>query len=141
LLPYLFVKGDALRKLLAFILGALFAANALWMLAAPLDWYNHIPGVTDTGPANAHFIRDIGCAYLVAALALLWLAVMPARAWPAALAAGAFLLLHAGTHVWDTVAGREHGHRLLGEIPTVILPALLTLWLAWPPKPSARAGL
>jgi hypothetical protein len=132
------VKGDVLRKLLAFILGALFAANALWMLATPFDWYNQIPGVVDSGPANAHFIRDIGCAYLVAALALLWLGIAPARAWPAALAAGAFLLLHAGIHVWDTLAGREHGHRLLAEIPTVILPALLTLWLAWPPKLSLR---
>jgi hypothetical protein len=125
-----------LRTLLAFILGLLSAGNALWMLAAPLDWYHHIPGVVDTGPANTHFIRDIGCAYLVAALALLWLAVSPARAWPAALAAGVFLLLHAGTHVWDTLAGREHAHRLLAEIPTVIVPALLTLWLAWPPKPE-----
>src|SRR5258708_3195017 len=135
------MKAGPLRKLLAFILGILNAANALWMFAAPFDWYNRIPGVRDSGPANAHFIRDIGCAYLVAALALLWLAVQPARAWPAALAAAAFLLLHAATHVWDTVAGREHAHRLLTEIPTIILPALLTLWLAWPPKPSMRKEL
>jgi hypothetical protein len=132
------MKGGALRKLLAFILGILFAANALWMLAAPFDWYSRIPGVTDTGPANAHFIRDIGCAYLVVALALFWLAVQPARAWPAALASAAFLLLHAATHVWDTVAGREHAHRLLAEVPTVILPALFTLCLAWPAKLSMQ---
>jgi len=135
------VTGKALRKPLTFTLAILFAANALWMLAAPFDWYNHIPGVTDTGPANAHFIRDIGCAYLVAALALLWLAIAPARAWPAALAAGVFLLLHAMTHVWDTVAGREHAHRLLAEIPTIILPALLALWLAWPPRSSLPKDL
>lgn len=120
-----------MRNLLASILGILLGANALWMLAAPLHWYAHIPGVAETGPANTHFIRDIGCAYLVAALALLWLAAAPKRAWPAVLAGGAFLFLHSSVHVWDTIAGREHFPRLLAEIPTVILPALLTLWLGW----------
>jgi hypothetical protein len=122
-----------MRKLLASILGILSGANALWMLAAPLHWYSQIPGVVESGPANVHFIRDIGCAFLVAALALLWFAVAPKRAWPAVLAGGAFLTLHSSIHVWDTLAGREHPHRLLAEIPTIILPALLTLWLGWPP--------
>ncbi len=122
-----------MRKFLASILGILLGANALWMLASPLHWYAHIPGVTESGPANVHLIRDIGCAFLTAALALLWFAAAPKRAWPAVLAAGMFLLLHSSIHVWDTIAGREHLHRLLAEIPTVILPALLTLWLGWPP--------
>lgn len=123
-----------MRKLVASILGILLGANALWMLTIPFDWYAQIPGVTATGPANAHLIRDVGCAFLAVALALLWFAVAPKRAWPAVLAGGTFLLLHASIHVWDTVAGREHLHSLLAEIPTVILPAFLTLWLGWPPS-------
>src|SRR5438874_302110 len=47
-------------------------ANAAWMLAAPLHWYETVPGVTDFGPYNAHFVRDIGCIYLTAGLALTW---------------------------------------------------------------------
>ena len=121
-----------MRTLLASILGILLGANGLWMLTGPFYWYAHIPGVTETGPANAHLIRDVGCAFLVTALALLWFAVSPMRAWPAVLAGGAFLFSHASVHVWDTIAGREHPHRLLTEIPTVILPAFLTLWLCWP---------
>jgi hypothetical protein len=97
-----------MRRFLASILGILLGANALWMLAMPMHWYAHIPGVTETGPANVHFIRDIGCAYLVAALALLWFAVAPKRSWPAVLAGGGFLFLHAFIHVWDTMASREH---------------------------------
>jgi len=123
-----------MRRLLASILGILLAANGLWMLSIPLRWYAYIPGVTETGPANVHLIRDVGCAFVVTALALLWFAVAPMRAWPAVLAGGAFLSLHASVHVWDTIAGREHPHRLLAEIPTIILPALLTLWLGWPPR-------
>jgi hypothetical protein len=121
-----------MRKVLVYTLGILMGANALWMLVAPFHWYAHIPGVTETGPANAHLIRDVGCAFLVTAIALLWFAVAPIRAWPAVLAGGAFLFLHASVHVWDTIAGREHPHLLLAEIPTVILPAFLTLWLGWP---------
>ena len=122
-----------MRKFLASILGIFFGANALWMLALPLHWYTNIPGVTETGPFNAHLIRDVGCAFLVAALALLWFTAAPKRAWPAVLAGGAFLLFHASVHVWDTIVGREHFHRLLSEVPTVILPALLTLWVGWLP--------
>jgi hypothetical protein len=127
-----------MRKLLASILGIFFGANATWMLAAPSHWYGAIPGGTDNGPANAHLIRDVGCAFLVPALALLWFAVNPKRAWPAVLAGAAFLLLHSSIHVWDTLTGREHPHRLLAEIPTVILPALLTLWIGWPQQDASR---
>ena len=123
-----------MRKLVASILGILLGANALWMLAIPFHWYAQIPGVSATGPANAHLIRDVGCAFLAVALALLWFVAAPKRAWPAVLASSAFLLLHSFIHVCDTLAGREHLHRLLAEIPNVILPALLTLWLGWPPS-------
>lgn len=123
-----------MRTLLAFILGILLAANALWMLTGPFHWYAHIPGVTETGPANAHLIRDVGCAFLATALALLWFAVSPMRAWPAVLAGGAFLFLHATVHVWDFTAGREHAHGFVNDLPGVYLPAILTLWLAWPPR-------
>ena len=127
-----------MRKILASILGIFLGANASWMLAAPLHWYANIPGVMDSGPANKHLIRDVGCAFLVPALALLWFVVNPKRAWPAVLAGAAFLLLHSSIHVWDTLAGREHPHRLLAEIPGIILPAFLTLWIGWPQDGASR---
>ncbi len=127
-----------MRKAFASILGILLGANGAWMIVIPLHWYAHVPGVSATGPANAHLIRDVGCAYFATALALLWFAVAPTYAWPAVLAGGAFLFLHASVHVWDTMAGREHAHLLLAEIPTVILPAFLTLWLGWPSSPISR---
>ena len=130
-----------MRRILASTLGFLMGANGLWMIAAPFHWYAAIPGVAATGPANPHFIRDIGCAYLVTALALLWLAAAPEQAWPAALFGGVFLLLHALVHVWDTATGLESLHRLMAEIPTVILPAFLALWLGWPPRSASRKEL
>ena len=36
------------------------SVNGLFMLVAPAVWYDAVPGVTDTGFFNQHFIRDIG---------------------------------------------------------------------------------
>ncbi len=36
------------------------------MPTAPEIWYSAVPGVPETGPANIHFIRDIGLAFLAA---------------------------------------------------------------------------
>ena len=53
------------------LLGAAMLGNALWMLAGPMHWYTELPAaVPDTGPFNAHFVRDIGCAFLTVAVAL-----------------------------------------------------------------------
>ena len=58
-------------------------ANALWMLAGPMHWYTDLPAaVPDTGPFNAHFVRDIGCAFLTVGVALVWAAYAPAWRWP-----------------------------------------------------------
>jgi hypothetical protein len=84
-----------MRQGLTWLLGFALGANGVWMLIRPEIWYYAIPGVTGTGPLNPHFIRDIGCAYLVAGAGLLSMATRPREAWPAALAGVAFLALHA----------------------------------------------
>ena len=122
------------------ILGLLLAVNAIWMLASPAGWYAVVPGVATTGPANAHFIRDIGCAYLATAIALLWFARAPKQAWPAALAGGGFLALHAIVHIWDMLSGREHTNLLAGELLSIFLPAVLALWLALSARGATEKG-
>jgi hypothetical protein len=101
------------------------------MLAAPASWYAALPGVDATGPFNAHFVRDIGAAYLVSGAALVWLAIS-ATGLAAAQAAAAFLAIHAFIHAWDAAAGREHAHQLLIDLPSVFLPPALAIWLVWP---------
>jgi hypothetical protein len=92
-----------------------------------------VPGVPQTGPLNPHFVRDIGAAYLVAGATLVWFAIDHA-ARPAAVAGAAFLAIHALIHLWDAAAGREHAHQLLVDLPTVFLPPVLAVWIAWPPR-------
>jgi uncharacterized protein YjeT (DUF2065 family) len=121
-----------MRELAAWIVGIGLAVNGLIMLGFPAEWYACVPGVADTGPFNPHFVRDIGAAYVVAGSALIWFA-RNRNARPAAQAGAAFLLLHALVHLWDAAAGREHGHQLLVDLPTVFLPPALAIWIAWMP--------
>ncbi len=126
-----------MRTTLAWILGLLAAVNGLFMLLAPASWYLIAPGVPDTGPFNQHFVRDIGCAYLVTGVSLIWFAI-DVRARAAALAGGAFLALHALVHVADAIAGRESLAQAARDLPTVYLSALLALWIAWPSTKLAK---
>lgn len=121
-----------MRKTSAIVLGAVLLANGLYMLAGAQSWYQMVPTVPDTGPFNPHFVHDIGCAYVTAGLGLFWL-TRDARAWPAALAGGVFLGLHALTHVWDLAAGRESLAHFAIDVVLVIVPAPWALWLGWPP--------
>jgi len=123
-----------MRAIVACALGLLLAANGLTMLANPAAWYGAVPGVSDTGPLNEHFVRDIGTAYLVAGTAFAAFA-LSSKVWPAALSAAAFVSLHAVVHLWDAAASREHAHRLLIDIPTVFVPPPAALWLVWQPRP------
>jgi hypothetical protein len=125
-----------MRRWLSLILVVGLGANGVFMLGAPRAWYDAIPGVSDTGPFNPHFVRDIGCAFLVSAFGLAWAAVARRRAWPAALAGSLFLALHALVHVFDCFAGRDEMIHLVRNIPTIFLPAALALWLSRP-EPGA----
>jgi len=113
------------------LLAVMLAANGIAMLAMPQTWYGLIPGVPDTGPLNAHFVRDIGCAYLISGVSFLWLVRQP-RAWPAAMAGTGFLILHALVHVGEMLAGTIDWHHLLEDIPGVFLVPALAFWLALP---------
>ena len=75
-----------MRTKLAWFLGLLSAVNGAFMMMAPAAWYPIFPGVVQSGPFNAHFIRDIGAAFLVAGVGFVWFA-NDSRARPAALAA------------------------------------------------------
>ena len=128
-----------MHRLSSLALGLGLSANGLFMLASPARWFASLPGVEVTGPFNPHFVRDVGAAYLVAGLGLGWLAFTRKTAWPAALAGGAFLGLHALVHVADALAGRAPWGHLALDAPLVGGPAALAVLLAWPPGPHAHA--
>ena len=111
-------------------LAALFAANGLWMLFASRHWYGALPGVIDSGPFNAHFVRDLGAVYLLCGTAFFALA-RHAGARPYALAACAFLLAHGAIHLLETLLDLHDLEHLLADAPGVLLLPTLATWSAW----------
>jgi len=124
-------------RILAGGLALALGINALAMLFGSFWWYNAVPGVTATGAYNPHFVRDIGAAYLVVAGGLGWFAWRPVQGWPALVAAAAFLVLHAGIHVFDATCSSDPLGNLIRDLPGVYLPALLAAGLALFRRPGA----
>jgi len=59
-----------MRRSIAAVLAVLTVLNGSIMLLAGPAWYESVPGASETGPYNPHFVQDVGAAFLVAGLAL-----------------------------------------------------------------------
>ncbi|WP_340119425.1 hypothetical protein [Pelagibius sp. 7325] len=120
--------------------GLLLSLNGLFMLIAPLTWYELVPGVTDTGFFNQHFVRDIGIIQLMLGAAFIVGLAKPERRIGLWAAATLWLSAHALFHFWEVAAGICAPSAIPRDFPAVTLPALigiaLTLWAIR----RARAG-
>jgi hypothetical protein len=125
--------------LASLILGLAHIGLGLYLLLAPESFYVTVPGVIHTGPFNPHFVRDIGCAFVVVGGGFIWFA-LDARGWAAALAGAGFLSMHALMHVLDGIAGRESVDHLLFDLPVLGGIAVAALWTAWPRNSSPESG-
>ncbi len=112
--------------LLVLAVGSL--VNGIWMLVSPGHWYHHLPaGVPDTGPLNAHFVRDIGCAFVTFAFALGWAWRVPAWRTPLVVTTAIFFVAHAVLHVHDVARGLLTSDHLLLDAWGVYAPAVLVV--------------
>lgn len=122
---------DAIGWVLA-VLAVGMLGNALWMFAGPMHWYTELPAkIPDTGPFNAHFVRDIGCAFLAVGVALALAARVPRWRPPLVGVAAVFLVAHAVLHVYDTATGALPADHWALDVPGVYGPAILLGWLAF----------
>jgi peptidoglycan/LPS O-acetylase OafA/YrhL len=125
-----------MQRLIAAILAIPTLVNGLTMLVAGPFWYASVPGVTETGPFNPHFVQDIGVAFIVAGLALAARAWRP-RYWPAAIAGAGFLAAHALIHLVAIIGGHDH---LAGfDLVAIVLPSALALYSAFPAQGESHA--
>lgn len=124
--------------------GLFLSANGLFMLVAPLVWYELVPGVTDTGFFNQHFVRDIGIVQLFLGIAFIVGLLRPERRIGLWAAATLWLCAHALFHLWEVAAGICAPSAIPRDFPAVTLPALvgiaLTLWAIRRAR-TARAAL
>ena len=101
--------------------------NGVLMLAAPQLWYGVIPGVTETGPFNSHFIRDIGLGFLSAGCALGMASWYAAIARPLVAVASVFLLGHALLHLAEMGLHGTGPAHAVRDIALIVVPALMPL--------------
>lgn len=111
--------------------GIFLSLNGLFMLIDPLAWYELVPGVTDTGFFNQHFIRDIGMIQLFLGVAFGVGLFLPQRRVGLWAAATSWLCAHALFHFWEVAAGICSPAVIPRDFPAVTLPALLGLALTF----------
>lgn len=127
---------------LAALNGLFLFINGFFMLVAPLAWYNVIPGVTQTGPFNQHFVRDIGLIQMFLGAAFGVGMMQPGSRLVLWAAATSWLVAHAILHLWEVAVGICHPSAIARDFPAVTLPALIGIALtalAWRAKSSSAA--
>ncbi|MEI2300868.1 hypothetical protein [Ensifer sp. MJa1] len=119
----------------------------LHMLYDPEGWYYFVPGVTDTGMYNQHFIRDIGIIQGFVAIAFLVGMFKTERRLELWTAATLWLIAHACFHYWEVVVGICSASVIVRDFPAVSLPAIFGIvactWAAmssseWPRVQRAK---
>ncbi len=121
------------------LVGLSSGANAIWMLVVPQHWYGHVPAaVPDFGPYNVHFVRDVGIAYLIVGIGLLWSASNETVRLPITILATIFFGGHALVHLFDTARGHVGKLHWLLDFPTTYLPLFLLIGVIWASRGSAR---
>lgn len=111
--------------------GAFLSLNGLFMLINPLAWYELVPGVTDTGFFNQHFIRDIGMIQLFLGIAFVIGFLVPERRIGLWAAATAWLCAHALFHFWEVAVGICSPAVIPRDFPAVTMPALFGIALTY----------
>ncbi len=118
------------------ILGAngLFAlVTGTFMMVKSEAWFAAV--AADTGPFNFHLVQDVGAAFIVSGLSLLACLWRPSL-WPAAMTGAGFLCAHGLIHLADIVSG--HAPHAARDLLVLTIPALLSLWAAWPPNGQVK---
>lgn len=122
--------SDRIINTAALLLGLFLAANGAWMTLSPADWYARVPGVTETGPFNSHFVIDIGLLYgtlgVAWILGVFWRSGRPGL-W---LVSAVWLTCHALFHLAHVIPDGHPMLMLTRDFLGVTLPALLGILLA-----------
>ena len=118
-----------MTKPLLILCAAYFAGLGALMFLMPMQFYEIVPGVSDTGPFNGHVFRDVGLAFLLSAAALSLGALR--EDFPVTLFGAGFPMLHGLFHLshW-ALHGLSLGPVELFELTATIVPAALALVLA-----------
>ena len=122
-----------LKRLILGLNGLFALVNGTFMMVESEAWFAAF--ATYTGPFNFHLVQDVGAAFVVSGISLFACLWRPAL-WPAAMTGIGFLSAHGLIHLADIFSG--HAHHPARDLFVLIIPALLSIWAAWPPKRQAN---
>ena len=110
-------------------LGLYYTAMGIYILFAPIYFYQTTPGVAMMGPYNAHFIRDVSFALLASGVALQLGAIQSTKS--TVIVGSLWPFMHALFHITIWV-GRDFivDHVSVSDFVGVIIPGFLIMLLA-----------
>jgi hypothetical protein len=115
------------------LLGVIMITNGLWMVFSALPWFTHIPAdMAATGIPNSHLIHDVGIAYIVFGIGLVWSASNLERCRPVYLGVMLFMTGHAIGHAVEILVGQLPPSHWWIDFPLVFLPGIILAILALP---------
>ncbi len=113
--------------------GAGMVANGFWMVFSALPWFTHMPtDMAATGHPNNHLIHDVGIAYIVFGIGLIWSASNLERCRPVYLGIMLFMTGHAIGHAIEILTGQLPPSHWWIDFPLVFLPGIILAVLAIP---------
>lgn len=115
-----------MKKLIYFI-AAYYFFTGLYILVAPMHFYNNVPGLPSMGPYNMHFIRDVALVFIACSVAIAWGCKHQQRS--TAIAGAAWPAMHAVFHLQIWV-GRDFALDIISasDFLAVIIPGFVVLW-------------
>jgi hypothetical protein len=116
-------------RILIFAIGALWAFSGLTIFFLPMTFYTLVPGVSDWGPFNLHFIRDVALAFVACGSIAVYGAwksntslVLASTTWPT---------LHAGMHLEMWLhRGMPLDFKAASDGVLIVAPALAMLYFS-----------
>jgi len=118
-----------MRIVLLWGLAVFYLVTGLYIAAVPFVFYETGPGVSDTGPFNMHFLRDVGFAFLVSSLGIAYGLVL--RLKPLIVFGTAWLAMHGLFHLILLIVHSNLASEAgLVDVGIVVLPAALVSYLA-----------
>lgn len=115
------------RAFFSFISLGNFASGA-WMLMNPLHWYENFPGrIPDFGPLNEHFVRDLGCIFVVLGVVSFKSVLDSSSRKHTLFILQAWFSSHAVIHLFDTLRGLVAFEHLYMDVPLCYLPPILVV--------------
>lgn len=135
-MPQATTPHTPLHHLVLMFMAGITLANGALMILFTEQWYLCLINPARASLFNAHFVTDVGTAYLAIGAALLWATLRPAYAYPLVMIALLFSSLHVVHHLYEYGSfGIPTRHAII-EALGIWGPAVVLGWLGWRLRPS-----